>query len=340
MMTDPICKAHISEETAYVTDYGGKKYYFCSSECKNKFDQLEKSVIRLKRNIGEKERISFGKLKKEIINLGICTLCGACVSSCESIAFVNSQPKLIDKCNACGVCYNQCPRTVTREEDLVGKLRFGYAARSAMPGLKGQDGGVVTSLLAYGLEEGLLDCAIVTRRSDDDTWRPEPFIATTADEVLESAGSIYSHSMTMEPLMSAIKQGMRSIAFVGPSCNIDAVHKMQTSPYGFLHLFLRAKVLKFGLFCMDSFEHEGIREFVDNHGMDLNEIDSMKVRKGVFEFGMGEDVKSYSLSELDQYRSASCKFCTDMAAENSDISFGGVGTPQGWSTVLARSSIG
>lgn len=29
-----------------------------------------------------------------------------------------------------------------------------------------------------------------------------------------------------------------------------------------------------------------------------------------------------------------------MAAENADISFGGVGTPQGWTTVLARSSMG
>ncbi len=29
-----------------------------------------------------------------------------------------------------------------------------------------------------------------------------------------------------------------------------------------------------------------------------------------------------------------------MAAENTDISFGGVGTPNGWTSVLTRSSIG
>ncbi|KKH40424.1 YHS domain-containing protein [Methanosarcina mazei] len=58
MPLDPICKKIISRDTEYFSDYGGKNYYFCSSECKHKFDALEKSVIRLKRNLSEKEKIS------------------------------------------------------------------------------------------------------------------------------------------------------------------------------------------------------------------------------------------------------------------------------------------
>ncbi|AKB53111.1 YHS domain protein [Methanosarcina barkeri 227] len=81
MPLDSICKKIIFDNTEYFSDYGGKSYYFCSSECKQKFDALEKSVIRLKRNLSEKERISFGKLKKDIIKPGICTLCGACAAS-------------------------------------------------------------------------------------------------------------------------------------------------------------------------------------------------------------------------------------------------------------------
>jgi coenzyme F420 hydrogenase subunit beta len=146
--------------------------------------------------------------------------------------------------------------------------------------------------------------------------------------------------MTMEALMSAIKQDMRSIAFVGPSCNIDAVTKMQRSPHGFLRLFMRANILKMGLFCMDTFYYEGIRDFVESKNMKLEDIDAMKIRKGKFEFTMDEEVKEFSLNEFDSYRSSSCKFCTDMAAEKSDISFGGVGSPNGWTTVLARTGIG
>ncbi|HMB44615.1 MAG TPA: coenzyme F420 hydrogenase/dehydrogenase beta subunit N-terminal domain-containing protein [Candidatus Methanoperedens sp.] len=64
-----------------------------------------------------------------------------------------------------------------------------------------------------------------------DPWKPLPIMAQTSEDILRSQGSIYVHSLTMETLMSAIKRGSRSIGFVGPSCNIDAVHKMQNSPY-------------------------------------------------------------------------------------------------------------
>jgi coenzyme F420 hydrogenase subunit beta len=340
MPIDPICKNKVQEDTPYYTEYGGKLYRFCSYECKNKFDLLEKRVIRLKRSIAEQEKISFGKLRKDIIKPGICTLCGACAASCESIVIKDEQPRLIDKCTACGVCYNQCPRTITTEEGLVGRIRNAYCARTAIPELKGQDGGVVTSMLAYALEEGLIDCAIVTTRSEEEPWKPVPIVAKTYDDILEGTGSIYSHSMTLEALMSAIKQGMRSIAFVGPSCNIDAVTKMQKSPYGFLHLFMRANILKMGLFCMDTFYYEGIKEFVESKDMKLDDIEWMKIRKGRFEFQTRDELKVFPLGELDQYRSSSCKYCTDMASESADLSFGGVGTPRDWTTVLARSGMG
>ncbi len=341
MPLDPICKKIISDNTQYVSDYGGKNYYFCSPECKQKFDVLEKSVIRLKRGLSEKEKISFGKLRKDIIKPGICTLCGACAASCEYITIEGGVPKLIGPCKACGVCYYQCPRTITTEEGLIGCFRYAYAARSAIPEIKGQDGGVVTSLLLYALDEGLIDCAVVTTRSEEEPWKPVPIVAKTREEILGSSGSIYSHSMTLEALMSAIKQGMNSIAFVGTSCNIDAVTKMQKSSFGFLHLFMRAKVLKLGLFCMDTFSYEGIKAVLESYGIMLENVDAMKIRRGKFEVTLKDGKERiFDLSEFDEYRSSSCRFCTDLTAENSDISFGGVGSPRGWTTVLARSAIG
>lgn len=341
MPLDPICKKIISDNTQCVSDYGGKKYYFCSPECKQKFDVLEKSVIRLKRSLSEKEKISFGKLKKDIIKPGICTLCGACAASCEYITIEDDAPKLVGPCKACGVCYYQCPRTITTEEGLIGSLRYAYAAKSAIPEVKGQDGGVVTSLLLYALDEGLIDCAVVTIRSKEEPWKPVPIVAKTREEILESSGSVYSHSMTLEALMSAIKQGMNSVAFVGTSCNIDAVTKMQKSSFGFLHLFMRAKVLKLGLFCMDTFSYEGIKTVLESYGITLENVDAMKIRKGKFEVTLKDGKEHFfELSDFDEHRSSSCRFCTDLTAENSDISFGGVGSPKGWTTVLARSAIG
>ncbi|MFQ6051338.1 MAG: YHS domain-containing protein [Candidatus Hydrothermarchaeota archaeon] len=40
MAIDPICKMEVDESTAkYVSEYKGKKYYFCAKGCKVKFDK-------------------------------------------------------------------------------------------------------------------------------------------------------------------------------------------------------------------------------------------------------------------------------------------------------------
>jgi len=66
----------------------------------------------------------------------------------------------------------------------------------------------------------------------------------------------------------------------------------------------------------------------------------MKIRRGKIELGKDGETIIYDLGELDQYRSSSCKYCTDLTAENAAISFGGVGAPDGWTTVFTRTGRG
>ena len=339
MPVDPICNKTVDEKTPFKSVYKNKEYYFCSDTCKNKYDELDKSVIRVRRSLKDKEKISFGKLKREVINPGICTLCGACVASCEVLEVVNGKPALKGPCTACGVCYNQCPRTITTEKALIGNVRDVFTAKSTVPGLKGQDGGVVTSMLLYAFEEGLIDSAVVTVKSDDEPWKPMPIVAQSSEDILRAAGSIYVHSLTMESLMSAIKRGSRSIGFVGPSCNIDAVDKMVKSPYGLLHMFMRANILKLGLFCMDTFNYDGLKSYLDGKGIPLSTVQEMKIKKGIFRV-VTESEHEFPLAELDGYRNGSCTVCTDLTAEKSDLSFGGVGSRDGYTTVLARTGLG
>ena len=35
-----------------------------------------------------------------------------------------------------------------------------------------------------------------------------------------------------------------------------------------------------------------------------------------------------------------CRFCSDYSAEYADISFGGIGAEEGWTTILIRSNLG
>ncbi|MCE8426005.1 MAG: Coenzyme F420 hydrogenase/dehydrogenase, beta subunit C-terminal domain [Candidatus Methanoperedens sp.] len=339
MPIDPICKIRVDDKSPFKSVYKNKEYYFCSENCQKKFNELDKSVIRVRRSLKDKERISFGKLKREIIDIGICTLCGACVASCEALNVVGGKPVLKGPCTACGVCYNQCPRTITTESSLIGNVRDVFTARTVLPEVKGQNGGVVTSMLLYGLEEGLIDSAVVTVKSEEEPWKPVPIIAQTREDILRSQGSIYVHSLTMETLMSAIKRGSRSIGFVGPSCNIDAVYKMQNSPYGLLHMFMRANILKMGLFCMDTFNYEDLKTFLTSKGIPLSDVKEMKIRKGKFSVKTDSE-HIFPLNDFDAFRNGSCTVCTDLTAEKADLSFGGVGSEEGYTTVLARTGLG
>lgn len=43
---DPICKMKVDESTAkYVSEYRGKKYYFCAPGCKKMFDENPEKYI-------------------------------------------------------------------------------------------------------------------------------------------------------------------------------------------------------------------------------------------------------------------------------------------------------
>jgi coenzyme F420 hydrogenase subunit beta len=174
-------------------------------------------------------------------------------------------------------------------------------------------------------------------------WHPVAQIITSKEDAIKSSGSIYSHSQTVEALMDAIRQDFRSIAFVGTPCNIDAVKKMFDSPTGMLKYFMRAHVLSIGLFCMDSFAPEAIYPFFEKDGIDLSKVQKMDINKGKFHVYYDpeeEPIKSYTIKQLDKFKSSSCNFCTDLTAENADISVGSVGSGANRNTVFARSGIG
>jgi coenzyme F420 hydrogenase subunit beta len=309
-----------------------------TSQYEYSFDYLQKKL--------EGKKDSYGMLMKEIVRTGICTECGTCAAVCPVLEWdhVLGQPKLVGKCTGCGICYNQCPRTITDPIQLMGEFKTGYVSNTNIPEvIGGQDGGTVTSLLCYMFDEHLIDAAIVTMKNPEDPWNPVAQIITSKDDAIKASGSIYSHSQTVEALMDAIRQDYRSIAFVGTPCNIDAVDKMLSSPAGMLKYFMRAHVLKLGLFCMDSFAPEALYSFFRKDGIDLEKVEKMDINKGKFHIYYDpekEPVKSYTIKQLDKFKSSSCNFCTDLTAEHADISVGSVGSGPKKNTVFARTGIG
>lgn len=290
----------------------------------------------------EKGKDAFAKLMKEIVKAGICTHCSACVAVCDALDWSEEDqaPKLVGKCTGCGICYNQCPRTKTVPEDLIGSFNAAFVAKTSIPDVKGQDGGTVTSLLLYMLDKKLVDGAVVTKH--DSNWHQLPVFVNTREDILAASGSLYVHSQTVRALFNALAKGNHAIAFVGTPCNIDAIHKMQNSPYGMILYNLRAQVIKIGLFCMDSFAPETLYGFFEREGIDLASVKKMRISSGRFNLydENGEKIKDYKVSVLNKYKSSSCNFCIDLTSENADVSVGSVGSPDGYNTVLCRTALG
>jgi len=305
----------------------------------------------------EKPRL-FGNLVTEVIRKDLCSFCGACMATCPVNVLwpVGEQPTLVGSCALCEICYYQCPTVEFPKEDVemflhnrtrradepLGISRgifVGKATRREIQS-QAQDGGVVTALLAYALESKLIDAAVVAGR--DAKWMAKPEVATNYDHLVKNAGTKYTPSPTMLGVRSAVDEYAKDkVGLVGTPCQIKAVRRIQTSPLGNLRL-AKAITLSIGLFCMESYAYPKLVEtYIASKGIDPATITRMGIKKGSFIAWNGEnEVLHVPLKEVDAFVRNSCKQCDDFTAEFADISVGGVGCPDGWSTVVARTEKG
>jgi coenzyme F420 hydrogenase subunit beta len=200
-----------------------------------------------------------------------------------------------------------------------------------------QDGGAVTALLLFALKEGIIDGAIVTKEEQERPFYPRPALATTTEEILQSAGTKYFYSPNILALTEAIKQKKSHIAFVGTPCQIRAIRKMQT--VGLKKYVAPIKFL-IGLACSECFTYEGLMENHIHKKLGINPNDVKKINiKGKMLVTLSSEVVSIPLTETKQYTRQSCHFCGDFSSELADISAGGVGL-EGWTFIIIRTEKG
>jgi coenzyme F420 hydrogenase subunit beta len=311
----------------------------------------EKSIVL------EKPRM-FGNLMSQIIRQDQCSFCGACMAACPiGILWpVGEQPSMIGTCALCEICYYQCPnvefsrddvehflhgRTRTAEEP-IGIYRQAFVGRATNANIKNkaQDGGVVTALLAYALDKKLIDAAVVAGR--DEKWLARPRVVTKYEELVSNAGTKYTPSPTLLGVRSAIDEyGKSKVGLVGTPCQIRAVRRIQTSPMGNRRL-AQAMTLSIGLFCMESYKYDTLIEnYLISKGIDPTTLTKVAIKKGQFIATSGDnEVLRVPLKDISQHVRGSCHQCDDFTAEYADISVGGVGCPEGYSTVIARTQKG
>jgi len=294
-------------------------------------------------------------LASNVIETGKCLVCGACVVACPfgCLEYSSEKPLLVKECKACGICPRVCPQYVASQaeiENLVfGRERkleeeFGVHRRLAVAQAKdaalrgiSQDGGVVTALLTFALENGLIDSAVVSGVGAEKPLSSVPKIATTSKGILETAGTRYFYSPNILALPEATKQKKTKIAFVGTPCQIRAVRKLQLAG---LKKLVNPLSFVIGLMCSECFVYEELAEkyLKETLSVSLNSIKKMNIKgKMIVTTDLG--VKTIPLAEIKQYARRNCQFCSDFSSELADISVGGLGL-EGWTFTIIRTEKG
>jgi coenzyme F420 hydrogenase subunit beta len=315
------------------------------------------------------EAKTFHDLEREVQRYHFCGKCGGCVAFCSADNLgalkvgPDGMPVFADeeKCLKCGICYMICPNTRDLDEELkkktkwehpIGQIKDLVSAQTTNPtvGERCTDGGVVTSVLLYLLDNHMIDGALVSKSAGP--FHRGPMLATSGEEVISASGSHFDESFsivelgsqysTYSPAMQELKSLRKGlidrVAMVGTPCQIHTVRKMQVLG------IIPSDVIKyyFGLFCMENFSFNDIqlRHLEKQYGFDLTQVSKVNVKEDFFIYLDNGRVIHIPFEEIDSIARPACLVCPDFSAEFSDISFGGLGSPDGYTTVLIRSERG
>lgn len=297
----------------------------------------------------------FRDLDEAVIESDRCTQCGTCVAACpaDSIGIDSEmeRPTLVKMCTGCSRCWDYCPRSGLRYERLIEDVQKAvpenvgatYSARAVDDTAAdvGQDGGVVTTLLAELIEAGEVDGAIVAAESDEPL-HGEAFLATSRDELLDSAGSFYNQTMQAGRIAELIEDADLEdpeVAVVGTPCVIEGVTAL--TEYGY-EGELGEVVLTISLMCTRAFESRRLRDAIAELGVDPETVAKLDVDGGTL-FGYDADGEVLFDRDVDAFGHAGlkgCDECADFVGGTADISAGSVGSGDGKTTLIARTERG
>lgn len=303
------------------------------------------------------KRRGFEELQNYVFLKNLCTGCGACVITCpikDVLDYTLKGPSLVGECTKCGLCLRVCPRyeldvgdleqmvfgRERRLEEVFGLSKTICVARSTRKDILRtcQDGGVATTILHSAFTSGAIDGVALSGIDSSNPWKPKPLLATTLDEIVESAGTRYSYSPNLLAYNTGIAEGLEKVAFVGTPCQILALRRIQKAS---LRKHSRALAFTVGLFCFECFSYDGlmIQKIQEEMGMDLRAITKMNIKGDFVLQTKSGQTKIISLRDAKIYSDVFCQYCSDFSAELADISLGGIGLKD-WTLTIIRTDKG
>ena len=323
----------------------------------------------------KKWTFQWKELYDEVITSGLCTGCAGCVIACphDVIGYqhapgaykpfhLEEELGLTDCAHGqkgCTSCTRACPRFRDWETEADNHLFARHRKPEEMSGIYkdvlltrasdetvhrlGQDGGLVSSILIWCLENNVIDGALTSHleaNSDEEStnWKAIPALATDRESVLAGAGSRYTYSANTLAIKEAREKKLESLALVGMSCQTSIGPVMWHRRVGKAGKPIK---LNIGLLCSKSFDDSIFEDlFWAKYGLAKEDMVKMNI-KGVFQIWMRNgDYHEINLKECHAWTREGCNHCPDFAAEHADISTGGIGENNDWTLTIVRTELG
>lgn len=317
---------------------------------------------------------------RQVVLSKLCTGCGTCAGVCPDEAIkmrkFDSEGLYLpdiedDKCSRCGICLSCCPgysvnfeelnsRVFGRQpnDKLLGNYQDCYIGHSNETDVRYNcaSGGMVSQLLIFALERGIIDGALVVRMRKDQPLETEAFIARTRKEVLDAAKSKYCPVAANEALRQVLKENGR-FAVVGLPCHIHGIRKAEQV----FEALEERIVLHIGLMCGHTVNFKGTEFLLEKMRVRKEQVQEISYRgkgwPGYMTIKLGErsNLSIPYIGSWNAYWSVfssffftpmRCMTCPDQTNELSDISFGDAWLPElecerlGKSIIIERTKVG
>jgi len=276
----------------------------------------------------------------QLIDKAICIGCGFCSAVCpEDAVEIEFDDKSgiyqavfhSDRCTDCGLCVSVCPFTGTGGKEDVGGESGTFLSYSKNERLRlgGASGGVVSQILISVLKNDLADGVIIPGVSEDDPFTYQYKLCVTPEEIINSAGSLYTPVYTAN-LAGIIQSNPElRLAVVGLPCTIKGLTEYQKISE------INNIKLKIGLFCGRMPNIYATKYLLHRLGIDHKSLNRINYRSE----GWPGNIRVYHDDDYSEvpYRSnlgmktlfsssmflpKACYFCDNALAPEADISVG------------------
>jgi coenzyme F420 hydrogenase subunit beta len=212
----------------------------------------------------------------------------------------------------------------------IGSLYQAYAVEK-FP--NAQDGGVVTCLLGYALDEGLIKAAVAVGK--DVHWNTFPVLVTESVELKKYAGSIYFPINNREYRRLTRK----AIDAYGDIGIVVTPGELKVLGSGSSMVKSDEVFLKIGLFCLGSFDPEKFWSYVDS-GIKREDIKRFEIDRELRLIDEdGKVIFERPVKEAHDYSIHWCKRCPEFIPSAADLSVG-AGPEKGTSAVYIQTARG